>query len=111
MAIISILWLLGVTDRCATSDNRPICPPVVTSVLIHLLDAGEIDGALIATESDDDPWKAESLLATTTEELIENAGSFYNQTMALGNLDVEQWDEQLPDTDPEDLSLALVGTP
>ncbi|WP_254837898.1 Coenzyme F420 hydrogenase/dehydrogenase, beta subunit C-terminal domain [Natronomonas marina] len=84
---------------------------LVTSVLIHLLEAGEIDGALIATESDDEPWKAESFLATTPAECIENAGSFYNQTMALGNLDVDQWEEKLPDEDPADLSLALVGTP
>ncbi|AFK21599.1 4Fe-4S dicluster domain-containing protein (plasmid) [Haloferax mediterranei ATCC 33500] len=84
---------------------------LVTSVLIHLLEAGEIDGALIATESEDEPWKAESFLATTPEELIENAGSFYNQTMALGNLNVDQWKEKLPAKDPESLSLALVGTP
>ncbi|PSP87884.1 coenzyme F420 hydrogenase [Halobacteriales archaeon QS_4_69_34] len=84
---------------------------VVTSILIHLLEAGEIDGALIATESEEDPWRAESFLATTPEELIENAGSFYNQTMALGNLDIGQWEDELPNEDPEDLSLALVGTP
>lgn len=84
---------------------------VVTSILIHLLQAGEIDGALIATESDEESWKAESFLATSTEELIENAGSFYNQTMALGNLDLSRWEDKLPETDPEDLSLALVGTP
>jgi coenzyme F420 hydrogenase subunit beta len=84
---------------------------VVTSVLSHLLAAGEIDGALIATESDEDPWKAESFLATSHEELVANAGSFYNQTMALGNLDLSQWEEKLPDKDPEDLSLAVVGTP
>ncbi len=84
---------------------------LVTSVLVHLLEAGEIDGALIATESDDEPWKAESFLATTPEECIENAGSVYNQTMALGNLDVDQWSHKLPDKPPEDLSLALVGTP
>ncbi len=84
---------------------------VVTSILSHLLEAGEIDGALIATESDDEPWKAESFLATTHEELIANAGSFYNQTMALGNLDLEQWAHKLPDKDFEDISLALVGTP
>ena len=83
----------------------------VTSVLIHLLEAGEIDGALIATESEDEAWKAESLLATTREELVENAGSFYNQTMALGNLDLDRWAEKLPDKPPEELSLALVGTP
>jgi len=84
---------------------------VVTSVLIHLLEAGEIDGALIATESDEEAWKAESFLATTPEELIENTGTIYNQTMALGNLGLDQWEHKLPDEDPEDLSLALVGTP
>jgi coenzyme F420 hydrogenase subunit beta len=84
---------------------------IVTSILAHLLDAGKIDGALIATEADDDPWKAESFLATTTEELIENAGSFYNQTMALGNLNVKQWEHKLPDKSWDELSLALVGTP
>ncbi|PSQ01348.1 coenzyme F420 hydrogenase [Halobacteriales archaeon QS_4_69_31] len=83
---------------------------LVTSVLIHLLEDGEVDGALIATESDEDPWKAESFLATTPEECIENAGSFYNQTMALGNLDLEQWAHKL-DVPVEEASLALVGTP
>ena len=83
---------------------------LVTSVLIHLLADGEIDGALIATESGEDPWKAESFLATTPEECIENAGSFYNQTMALGNLALEQWAHKL-DVPVEEASLALVGTP
>jgi coenzyme F420 hydrogenase subunit beta len=84
---------------------------VVSSVLVHLLEAGEIDGALIATESDEEPWKAESFLATTPEEVFENAGTIYNQTLALGNLDVAQWEEKLPDKPWEELSLALVGTP
>ncbi|MFB6074975.1 MAG: coenzyme F420 hydrogenase/dehydrogenase beta subunit N-terminal domain-containing protein, partial [Haloarculaceae archaeon] len=83
---------------------------LVTAVLIHLLEADEIDGALIATESEDEPWKAESFLATTPEECIANAGSFYNQTMALGNLDLGQWDHKL-DVPIEEASLALVGTP
>jgi coenzyme F420 hydrogenase subunit beta len=84
---------------------------VVTGILCRLLDAGEIDGALIATESDDEPWKAESFLATSREEIVANTGSIYNQTMALGNLDLEQWEAKLPDKPPEELSLALVGTP
>ena len=83
---------------------------LVTSVLIHLLEAGKIDGALIATESDEEPWKAESFLATTPQECIDNAGSFYNQTMALGNLDLKQWEHKL-DVPLEAASLALVGTP
>lgn len=84
---------------------------VVTAVLSHLLEAGEIDGALIATESEEEPWKAESFLATSHEELVANAGSFYNQTMALGNLDLDRWEHKLPDKDFEEISLALVGTP
>jgi len=83
----------------------------VTAMLIELLEAGEIDGAVVATESDDEPWKAESFLATTPEELIANAGSFYNQTMALGALDLEAWAAKLPDVPAEEISLALVGTP
>ncbi|MFP8953322.1 Coenzyme F420 hydrogenase/dehydrogenase, beta subunit C-terminal domain [Natrialbaceae archaeon A-arb3/5] len=84
---------------------------VVTGVLATLLEEGEIDGALIATESEEEAWKAESFLATTEEELIENAGTVYNQTLALGNLDLAQWEHKLPDKDWEDLSLAIVGTP
>ncbi len=84
---------------------------VATAVLSPLLEAGEVDGALIATESDEEPWKAESFLATTHEELVANAGSFYNQTMALGNLDLDRWEHKLPDKDFEEISLALVGTP
>ncbi|WP_135365313.1 Coenzyme F420 hydrogenase/dehydrogenase, beta subunit C-terminal domain [Halosimplex halophilum] len=83
---------------------------LVTAVLCTLLEEGEIDGALIATESDDEPWKAESFLATTPEECIDNAGSFYNQTMALGNLNLSQWEHKL-DVPVEEASLALVGTP
>ena len=84
---------------------------LVTATLVKLLETGAIDGAVVATESDEDPWKAESFLATTPEECIANAGSWYNQTMALGNLNLSRWEEKLPDKDPEDLSLALVGTP
>ncbi|AGB35995.1 Coenzyme F420 hydrogenase/dehydrogenase, beta subunit C-terminal domain [Natronococcus occultus] len=85
---------------------------VVTGMLASLLEAGEIDGALIATESEEEAWKAESFLATTEEELIENAGTVYNQTLALGNLDLKQWEHKLPDEkDWDELSLALVGTP
>ncbi|MXV62869.1 4Fe-4S dicluster domain-containing protein [Natronorubrum sp. JWXQ-INN-674] len=84
---------------------------VVTGVLATLLEEGEIDGALIASESEEEAWKAESFLATTEEELIANAGTVYNQTLALGNLDLKQWEHKLPDKDWDDLSLALVGTP
>jgi len=82
----------------------------VTAVLIHLMEAGEIDGALIATESDEDPWKAEGFIATTPEELIANTGTIYNQTMALGHLDFSKYEDRF-DKPWADVSLALVGTP
>jgi coenzyme F420 hydrogenase subunit beta len=82
----------------------------VTAFLVALMEEGEIDGALIATESDEDPWKAEGFMATSPEEVIANTGTIYNQTMALGHLDFSQWEGQF-DRPWEDVSLALVGTP
>jgi len=82
----------------------------VTAVLVSLMEEGEIDGALIATESEEDPWKAEGFMATTPAELIANTGTIYNQTMALGHLDFSQWDGKF-DKPWEEVSLALVGTP
>jgi coenzyme F420 hydrogenase subunit beta len=49
-------------------------------------------------------------MATSVEELVENTGTIYNQTMALGHLDFSKWDEKF-DKDWADVSLALVGTP
>jgi len=83
---------------------------VVTAILLRLLEEGEIDGALIATESDDEPWKAEAFLATSEDELVENTGTIYNQTMALGHLDLSEHAHKL-DVPLEEASLALVGTP
>jgi len=82
----------------------------VTGILIRLMEAGEIDGALIATESEEDPWKADGFMATSPEELIENTGTIYNQTMALGHLDFSKWEDKF-EKDWDDISLALVGTP
>jgi len=82
----------------------------VTAVLLNLMEAGEIDGALIATESEDEPWKAEGFMATSPEELLENTGTIYSQTMALGHLDFSQWEDKF-EKGWDDVSLALVGTP
>jgi coenzyme F420 hydrogenase subunit beta len=82
----------------------------VTAFLVTLMEEGEIDGALIASESGDEEWKAEGFMATTTEELVANTGTIYNQTMALGHLDFSKWADKF-EKDWEDISLALVGTP
>lgn len=78
---------------------------VVTAVLLGALEAGEIDGALLAREDPATPWRGVPYLATTAEEILACGGSFYNQTLALGALDLER-----AGLGPE-ARVALVGTP
>jgi coenzyme F420 hydrogenase subunit beta len=78
---------------------------VVSALLISLLEAGEIDGALVARESETERWKGEPFLATTPEEVRECAGSFYNQTLALGHVDFKGYEL------PPNPKIAVVGTP
>jgi coenzyme F420 hydrogenase subunit beta len=78
---------------------------VVSALLISLLEAGEIDGALVARESEEEPWKGEAFLATTPEEVRECAGSFYNQTLALAHVDFSGYEL------PPNPRVAVVGTP
>jgi coenzyme F420 hydrogenase subunit beta len=77
----------------------------VSALLISLLEAGEIDGALIARESVSERWKGEAFLARTSEEVRECAGSFYNQTLALGHADFKGYNL------PPNPRIAVVGTP
>ena len=78
---------------------------VVSALLIELLESGEIDGALVAKPSEREPWKGVAHLAQTREDVIACAGSFYNQTLALGHLDLKKYDL------PPNPRIALVGTP
>jgi coenzyme F420 hydrogenase subunit beta len=78
---------------------------VVSALLIELLESGEIDGALVAKPSEREPWKGVAHLAQTREDVITCAGSFYNQTLALGHLDLKKYDL------PAKPRIALVGTP
>ena len=78
---------------------------VVSALLISLLEAGEIDGALLARESEGEPWKGEAFLARTPEEVRECAGSYYNQTLALAHTDFAGYDL------PPNPRIAVVGTP
>ena len=78
---------------------------VVSALLISLLEAGEIDGALLARESATERWKGEAFLARTPDEVRECAGSFYNQTLALGHVDFEGYEL------PPNPRIAVVGTP
>jgi coenzyme F420 hydrogenase subunit beta len=79
----------------------------VSALLIALLAAGEINGALVAKPSDDpeEPWKGIATIARTPDELLAAAGSFYNQTMALAELDLAKY-KLGPNP-----RIAVVGTP
>jgi coenzyme F420 hydrogenase subunit beta len=77
----------------------------VSALIISLLENNELDGALLAKESATEPWKGEAFLATTPEEVRECAGSFYNQTLALGHVDFKDYDL------PPNPRVAVVGTP
>ena len=78
---------------------------VVTTLLAELIEAGEVDGAIVAAESDE-PLHGEAFLATSRGELLDSAGSFYNQTMQAGRIA-----ELIEDADLEDPEVAVVGTP
>ncbi|PHP45911.1 coenzyme F420 hydrogenase [Methanosarcinales archaeon ex4572_44] len=52
---------------------------VVTALLIYLMEKGKIDAACVSKNSLDEPWKPEPLVATTKEEILEGAGSNYEQ--------------------------------
>ena len=79
----------------------------VTALLIALLAAGEIDGALVSKPSadPDEPWKGVATIATTAAEVRAASRSFYNQTMALADLDLSRY------TLPAKPRIAVVGTP
>lgn len=78
----------------------------VTALLGALLDAGTIDGALVAAPSADTPLRGEAYLATSRADLVASAGSSYNQTMQIGRLA-----ELVADAGLEDPDIAVVGTP
>jgi coenzyme F420 hydrogenase subunit beta len=101
---------LGPVRETWTARARPGVPGaqdggLVTALLVALLEAGELDGALVARESPTEPWKGEPYLARTPDEVVACAGSFYNQTMALAALDLKGHDL------PPQPRIAVVGTP
>lgn len=74
---------------------------VVTALLAALLEAGEIDGAIVTRRRD--AFAGEAVLATSAEEIRGAAGSVYEQSYPLRLLT-----EPLPDGIRR---LAMVGTP
>jgi len=101
---------LGRVRATYTARVRPKVPGaqdggVVSALLVALLEAGELDGALLARQSPTEPWKGEPFLARTPAEVVGCAGSFYNQTLALAALDLAGYDL------PARPRIAVVGTP
>ncbi|WP_226004047.1 Coenzyme F420 hydrogenase/dehydrogenase, beta subunit C-terminal domain [Natrinema salinisoli] len=81
---------------------------VVTALLAELIEAGELDGAIVAREREDEPLRGEAFLATSREDLLAAGGSIYNQTMGLGQIETLLAEGDIESDDPD---LALVGTP
>lgn len=94
--------------RASTRPDGAQDGGAVTALLCALLDAGKIDGALVSkpSEDEDEPWKGVATVATTPAEVLASAGSFYNQTMALAELDLTRYPSL-----PSRPRLAVVGTP
>ncbi len=97
----------GYSVRAGARPDEAQDGGVVTALLIAALAGGEIDGALVTRPSDDpdEPWKGVAHLATTAQEITAAAGSYYNQTMALAELDLSKYDL------PAKPRIAVVGTP
>jgi coenzyme F420 hydrogenase subunit beta len=91
--------------RVRRGGGRPQDGGVVSAVLAASLEEGAIDAVLLARPSESETWKGEPHLATSTQEVWECAGSFYNQTMALAHLDLKK-----AGLGPE-ARVAVVGTP
>ena len=92
-------------SAAAASEHTGQDGGAVTALLAGLLDAGEIDGAVVVGDASE-PLCGQATLATDREELLESAGSSFNQTMQLG-----QVDELVAESDLTDPEIALVGTP
>lgn len=75
---------------------------IVTALLVHLLDSGVINGAVVVTSDDAHPEKTKAILAKTRSELIASAQSRYVVVPACQPL------AELADSDGK---YAVVGLP
>ena len=78
---------------------------VVSALLIALLEPARSTARCWRKPSEREPWKGVAFLAQTREDVLACAGSFYNQTLALGHLDLKKYEL------PPNPRIALVGTP
>ena len=87
---------------------------VVTTLLIHMLDTGRIDGAIVTKQVG--PFQRDPVLATTREEILESAGFSFDTSHGMTSFS----DEYMAHASIEQFSplmkkglrrVALVGTP
>ena len=77
---------------------------VVTAVLLHLLEKGTIDGAVISGIDPKKPWLPKPMVATTPEEIISATKSRYTRSPNLVALREALKERKLQ-------QIAVVGTP
>jgi len=68
---------------CATDDlirEKATSGGVCTSLLVYLLEKGEIDGALVVSMDKEKPWKTTYVVATSKEEIVQSAQTKYQVT-------------------------------
>jgi coenzyme F420 hydrogenase subunit beta len=81
--------------RCASGG-------ILTTVLLHLLETGEVQGAVVTGMDRAEPWRPRSFIATSAEEVMDAAQSKYVITSV---------NEILPEMERFPGSLAYVGLP
>lgn len=77
---------------------------VVTAILMHLLDASIIEGAVISGVNTDQPWKPQPMVATSQKEIISATKSRYTRSPNLVALKEALKERKLT-------KIAVVGTP
>ncbi len=50
---------------------------LITGLLLHLLESGQIDGAVVVASDNDEKWKGKPIIARTREELLSSTKSKY----------------------------------
>jgi coenzyme F420 hydrogenase subunit beta len=77
---------------------------VVTAILVHLLESGVIEGAVISGVDPNEPWKPKPMVATTRKEIISATKSRYTRSPNLIALKEALKERKLK-------QIAVVGTP
>ena len=88
---------------------------VVTALLVHLLDRGHIDGAIVTKQTG--PFEREPMLATTRQEIIDSAGFYFDSSHGVKHFghDYSTYSPSVQEFRPMMQKglrrVALVGTP